>query len=70
MSNYEHRIIVLDLETQKAFKEIDRSKLHLLKISVVGIYDSLDDKYMCYEEKEFKALEEKLKQADTIVGIT
>lgn len=64
----EKRVIVLDLETQKAFSEIDRSKPHLLKISVVGIHDSLDDAYLCFEENELVKLEERLKGADLIVG--
>lgn len=65
---YDKRIIFLDIETQKAFNEIDRSKLHQLKISVVGIYDSHDDAYLCFEEKELVRLEERLKAADLIVG--
>jgi DNA polymerase elongation subunit (family B) len=62
------RIIVLDLETQKGFHEVDRSKLHQLKVSVVGIYDSFDEQYLCFEEKDFLRLEERLKLADLIVG--
>ncbi len=62
------RVIVLDLETQKGFHEVDRSKLHQLKISVVGIYDSFDDQYICYEEKELGALEARLKLCDVLVG--
>jgi len=62
------RVIVLDLETQKGFNEIDRSKLHLLKVSVVGIYDSYDGQYHCFEEKELALLEARLKCADLIVG--
>ncbi len=65
---YDRRVIVLDLETQKGFHEVDRSKLHLLKVSVVGIYDSYDDAYHSYEEKEFLRLEERLKLADLLVG--
>jgi len=62
------RVIVLDLETQKGFHEVDRSKLHQLKVSVVGIYDSYDDKYHSFEEKELAQLEARLKLADVIVG--
>jgi len=61
-------VIVLDLETQKGFHEVDRSKLHQLKVSVVGIYDSYDDKYHSFEEKELAQLEARLKLADLIVG--
>ena len=62
------RVIVLDIETQKGFNEIDRSKIHLLKVSVVGIYDSYDDGYHTFEEKDLTALEARLKLADLIVG--
>jgi len=61
-------VIVLDLETQKGFHEVDRSKLHQLKVSVVGIYDSYDDKYHSFEEKELAQLEARLKLADLIIG--
>ena len=60
--------MVLDLETQKGFHEIDRKKLHLLKISVAGLYDSKTDAYSTFEEKEILKLEEMLKQADLIIG--
>lgn len=65
---YQRRTIVLDLETQKGFHEVDRSHLHQLKVSVVGIYDSYDDRYLCFEEKELMQLEERLKLAELIVG--
>lgn len=60
--------MVLDLETQKGFNEVDRKKLHLLKISVACIYDSKTDSYSAFEEKELSKLEEILKQADLLVG--
>jgi len=65
---YEKRTIILDIETQKGFNEVDRSKLYQLRVSVVGIYDSYDDKYHCFEEKELIRLEERLKLADLVVG--
>ena len=34
------RYVVLDIETQKGFNEIDRKRLHLLKVSVACVYDS------------------------------
>ena len=60
--------VVLDVETQKGFNEIDRRKLHLLKISVACIYDSRTDKYYSFEEKELMKLEEYLKKADLVIG--
>ncbi|MBF0254588.1 MAG: ribonuclease H-like domain-containing protein [Candidatus Omnitrophica bacterium] len=62
------RVIVLDIETQKGFHEVDRSKLHQLKISVVGIYDSYDDQYLCFEEHQLGQLEARLKLCDLLVG--
>lgn len=62
------RYMVLDIETQKGFNEVDRKKLHLLKVSVACIYDSKTDSYMAFEEKEMLKLEEMLKLADLIVG--
>ncbi|MBI4352841.1 MAG: hypothetical protein HY593_02830, partial [Candidatus Omnitrophica bacterium] len=57
-------MVVLDLETQRGFNEVDRKKLHLLKVSVVCVYDSKTDAYLAFEEKEIGRLEELLKQAD------
>ncbi len=62
------RYIVLDVETQRGFNEVDRKKLHLLKVSVACIYDSKTDSYTGFEEKELTRLEEVLKQADLVVG--
>jgi len=64
----EPRYVVLDVETQRGFNEVDRKKLHLLKISVACIYDSKTDSYSAFEEREMLKLEEALKQADLIIG--
>jgi DEAD/DEAH box helicase domain-containing protein len=61
-------ILVLDIETQKSFKEVGKSKLEKLKISVVGVYDYLTDKSRCYEEKEIMELEKRLRDAEMIIG--
>ena len=60
--------VVLDIETQKGFHEVDRKKLYLLKVSVACIYDSKADDYFSFEEKEMLKLEEYLKKADLIIG--
>jgi len=60
--------IVLDLETQKAFSEVRKGKTHELKVSVVGIYDSADNEYVCYEESEIPKLEQRLKNVDYLIG--
>lgn len=60
--------IVLDLETQKSFGEVGRRNLHLLKISVVGIYHYLKNECRTFEEKELPELEEILKGVDLLIG--
>lgn len=61
--------IVLDLETQKSFEEVGgRGKNHLLKISVVDIYDYITDKYLTFEEHEIPKLASMLQTADQIIG--
>jgi len=60
--------MVLDVETQRGFNEVDRKKFHLLKVSVACIYDSKTDSYSSFQEKELGKLEEILKQADMLVG--
>ena len=60
--------IVLDLETQKTFEEVGGRHMHLLRVSVVGIYHYLKGKYMIFEEREISSLEEILGSVDLIVG--
>lgn len=68
MASSTERFIVLDVETQKGFNEVDRKKIHQLKISVACIYDSKTDSYLSFEERELGRLGELLKQADLVVG--
>ncbi len=61
--------IVLDLETQKSFQDVGgRGKNHLLKVSVVVIYDYSTGKYTSYEEHEIPKLAPILQTADQIIG--
>lgn len=60
--------IVLDLETQKSFKEVGRGKLEKLKVSVVGVYEYLTGESATYEEKDLMVLEKKLQEAELIIG--
>lgn len=63
------RKIVLDLETQKSFDEVGgRSRQHLLKVSVCGIYEYTTGQYSIYEEKDLPRLASKLQSADQIIG--
>lgn len=64
-------ILVLDLETQKSFKEIGKSKvdsLAKLKVSVAGVYDYLTNQYRSYEENEMMELDKRLQTAGLIIG--
>jgi DEAD/DEAH box helicase domain-containing protein len=60
--------IVLDLETQKSFKEVGKAKLDKLRISVAGVYDYRNDRYSAYEEKELMQLEQRLRDIGLIIG--
>ncbi len=61
--------IVLDVETQKDFSEVGgRSKNHLLRVSVAGLYSYQDNQYHAFEERELHKMGEYLYQADQIIG--
>src|SRR3989344_5949509 len=61
--------LVLDLETQFEFAEVGgRDYVHLLKVSLVGVYSYLQDEFLSFEEHEIPKLEELLKNTDLIVG--
>lgn len=59
--------IVLDIETQYKFQEVnyDHKKL---KVSVVGIYDYERDTYEAFFEKDLKDLFPRLEHASSIIG--
>ena len=62
-------IIVFDIETKNAFSEVGgRDNLKELGISVLGLYDYADGKYMIYEEKELSAFSERLQDSPLLVG--
>lgn len=65
MSN---NILVLDLETQRSFKEVGKQNLHRLRISIVGTYDYLTQSYESYEEKDLLRLEKRIRETELIVG--
>ena len=61
--------IVFDLETQKSFDEVGgRANLHLLRVSVSGIYSYEQDQFRIFTEWETPALGSLLQQAGLIVG--
>lgn len=61
--------LVLDLETEREFKEVGgKENMHLLGISVVGVYRYENDLFHAYEKEEFPALEEALKLSSRLIG--
>lgn len=60
--------LVLDLETQREFSEVEGRKHELLGVSVVGIYRYSDDRYEGYFESELPKLAELLKSAELVIG--
>lgn len=62
-----HNPIILDLETQHSFQEVDND-LKKLKVSVVGIYEYATNQYLSFREEEFARLFPKLEKASMLVG--
>jgi len=61
--------VVLDLETQKDFNEVDGRRLELLGVSVVGVYSYEANRYDAYLEADLKTkLAPRLQQAELIIG--
>ncbi|OGZ46173.1 MAG: hypothetical protein A3C84_04900 [Candidatus Ryanbacteria bacterium RIFCSPHIGHO2_02_FULL_48_12] len=61
--------IVLDLETKKSFQEVGgKYNMHLLGVSVVGVYSYKADEFYAFEEAEFRRLEELLRSAARVIG--
>ena len=61
-------ILVLDLETQRSFKDVGKQNLHKLRVSVVGIFDYLNQSYATYEEKDLIQLDKRIREADLLIG--
>ena len=69
LSKEELRVVYFDLETQKGSDEVGGwQNSHLMKFSVGVIWDSLEEKFSSYWEKDAEKLVEKLKSADLVVG--
>ena len=65
----ESRIQYFDLETQKSADDVGGwNNIHKMGLAVGVVWDSLDQDYFVYEEKEAKKLVEKLRAADLVVG--
>jgi DEAD/DEAH box helicase domain-containing protein len=63
------RIVFLDLETQKSAQEVGGwGNIHLMRVSVVVIFDSLENRFLSFRENELNALLAHLEKADLVVG--
>ncbi len=61
--------LVLDLETQKEFSEVEGRKPELLGVSVVGIYSYEQNRYDAYLEADLATkLAPRLQAADLLIG--
>lgn len=60
--------LVLDIETQKEFAEVGRNNPHLLKISVVGVFDYGSNQFLTFEENQLSSLESLIRGADKVIG--
>jgi DEAD/DEAH box helicase domain-containing protein len=65
----EPRIMVFDLETQKLAQDVGGwQNVHLMRMSVAVVFDTLKDSFQVYEEDDVNALVDYLEKADLIVG--
>lgn len=65
----EFSALVFDIETKKSFDEVGgRNNHHLLGISVIGVYDYLEDKYTAFEEKDVSKFEDLIEKRDLLIG--
>jgi DEAD/DEAH box helicase domain-containing protein len=65
----EPRVMFFDLETQKLAQEVGGwQNIHLMRVSVAVLYDSLENRFLVYDEDQVEALLEHLEKADLIVG--
>ena len=63
------RIQYFDLETQKSADDVGGwGNIHKMGLAIGVLWDSMDEDYFVYEEKNAKKLVEKLRTADLVVG--
>ena len=60
--------LVFDIETSNIFADVGKNDPSLLDISVVGVYDSVTDTYVCYEQHEFNQMWPVFENADIVIG--
>src|SRR5882724_2721203 len=64
--------LVFDIETSNFFTDpgVGWDNFEALRISVVGVYSYLKDKYFCLEEHEMSALADLFEGASRLVGFS
>jgi len=63
------RVQYFDLETQKSAEEVGGwGNIHKMGLAVGVVWDSLDQEFFVYEEKDARQLVDKLRTADLAVG--
>lgn len=63
------RILYFDLETKKGSSDVGGwGNIHLMGLAVGVVWDSREEKYFSYLEKDADQLVDKLKSADLVVG--
>lgn len=60
--------IVYDLETQRAFNQVDRRDPGKLGVSIVVVYDYSDDKFKTFREENLKEMWPLFENADLVIG--
>ncbi|MBW1743731.1 MAG: DUF1998 domain-containing protein, partial [Deltaproteobacteria bacterium] len=65
----EPRLVFFDLETQKLAAEVGGwQNTHLMRVSVAVLFDSLENRFLVYNEDQIDALLAQLEKADLVVG--
>ena len=65
----EPRLLFLDLETQKTAQDVGGwQNTHLMRVSVVVVFDSIDKTFLIFKEDRIDKLFDLLERADLIIG--
>lgn len=61
--------LVIDIETKNDFRDVGgKANIHLLEISIVGVYNYANDSLRAYEAHEFPELIQLMRQAKQVIG--
>ena len=62
-------MLVLDLETKKQFSDVGGQEFaDRLGVSLVGVYDYVDDSFTAYREEEIPNLLALIKERNKVIG--